>query len=1180
MPIKTLLVDDESSLLEQAEIFLEKIAEDIEVLTASSAERALKMMEEEDFDLIVSDYQMPDMDGLEFLEEIKEERGDEIPFIMFTGKGREKVAMNALNLGADRYLQKGGDPKAQYEVLVDAIKQEFEHRGAEEKIVELNSLLRSLSNVNRLIGEEDDLKTLIEKAAVELVETRNYQNMEISLLDRKDDKIKPVASSGVHPEKEWEVTNDGSGDAPKCVKEVVRNNSTHLVNNPEEYCTDCEYMDELKYHNTLLVPITHTSELTGIISACHRSRRDLSEEEVELLEKVGRDLGFAREKIIVENKLEESEEEFKNLAEKTSVPIAIYQDEYWVYANPATEDIWGYSLEELKEMKYWEIVAPEYREMVKKQMLEKEELEAGYEIKIITKEGEKKWVYLNGSDIDYKGEPAGLISVIDITEKKKKEEELQKTKEELKKNKKRRKLDDFAVEMESIDDEERLYELTIDASKRILNFEICSLDIVVEGEFEVKAPIGDEQEKGTRYPIGGLAGKSYRKGECLLIRDIEEEEDAKTKRESYKSAMSVPVGNFGVFMVWSEQKGDFDEKDLELAETLIHHTKLVLNRIKSEEKLRKSEEKYRTIFESANDAIVIMKNDRVINCNENALEMFGYDREDFIDKTPYEFLLEKQPDGSDSREIAKEKINKALEGEPQEFEGVQTTKDGTPLYIEASFSRYMIDGERFIMAIIRDITEQKEAEEKLREAKKNYQELFEKSGDAFFIHEPETGEILNVNEKMCEMYGYEPEEIIGKTVEVTNSGEEPYTVERAEELIQKAREEGAQTFEWHAEKKSGELFWVEVTLKVVEIIGDRRVLATVRDITKRKEAEEKLRKSEQRFDLALRGAELGVWDWNVETDEVKYSDQWAEMLGYSPDEIEQDLDSWEKRVHPDEKPRVKEELQKHLDGEKEIFKTEHRMKTKSGDWIWVKDVGKVFERDENGEPIRATGILEDITDRKKAEKREIFLHSLLRHDVGNKNQTIRGYLQLMRDHDLPDEVKEFVEKAEGAAEDNADMIEKIRKLGELDEDEEIDEIDLKGTMEKVLAEHRDQLEKRNINIDLSGCEERVKGGTLLKELFSNLVENSIQHSGCDNINISSHIEEDECVVTVEDDGTGISDEVKGKIFDKGFKSGETAGTGLGLYMVREIAKNYGGSVVVKDSDIGGVEFDVRLKKTD
>jgi len=220
----------------------------------------------------------------------------------------------------------------------------------------------------------------------------------------------------------------------------------------------------------------------------------------------------------------------------------------------------------------------------------------------------------------------------------------------------------------------------------------------------------------------------------------------------------------------------------------------------------------------------------------------------------------------------------------------------------------------------------------------------------------------------------------------------------------------------------------------------------------------------------------------------------------------------------------------------------------------------------------------EIQERKQVEERQEFLHSLLRHDVGNKNQTIRGYLELMKDYDLPDEVKEFVDKAESVAKDNADMIEKVRKLREIEQEEEIDEKDVSSVIDKVLPEHKDQLQEEGINIDIAECDCNVRGGPLLKELFSNLVENSIQHSESNEIKIHSQKKEGECIVTVEDDGVGISDEKKDKIFDKGFKAGESSGTGLGLYMVKEIVESYGGSVEVKDSEMGGARFDIKLIK--
>jgi len=107
--IRILHVDDESQLIEITKIFLERMG-DFEVIPVTSAKDALTILEENGIDVIISDYQMPKMDGIELLKIIRERRDDR-PFILFTGRGREEVAIEALNLGADRYIQKGGDPR-------------------------------------------------------------------------------------------------------------------------------------------------------------------------------------------------------------------------------------------------------------------------------------------------------------------------------------------------------------------------------------------------------------------------------------------------------------------------------------------------------------------------------------------------------------------------------------------------------------------------------------------------------------------------------------------------------------------------------------------------------------------------------------------------------------------------------------------------------------------------------------------------------------------------------------------------------------------------------------------------------------------------------------------------------------------------------------------------------------
>ncbi|MFO7991758.1 MAG: response regulator [Thermoplasmata archaeon] len=124
--MKVLMVDDDTAFTEQTEIFLQHIDSDIEVETVTSSERALEILEESDFDAVVWDYLMPGKNGLDCLKVLREEKNSDIPFIMFTGRGSEKIAMHALNLGADMYITKQGDPREKFGQLAESIKQVVE----------------------------------------------------------------------------------------------------------------------------------------------------------------------------------------------------------------------------------------------------------------------------------------------------------------------------------------------------------------------------------------------------------------------------------------------------------------------------------------------------------------------------------------------------------------------------------------------------------------------------------------------------------------------------------------------------------------------------------------------------------------------------------------------------------------------------------------------------------------------------------------------------------------------------------------------------------------------------------------------------------------------------------------------------------------------------------------------
>ena len=125
-----------------------------------------------------------------------------------------------------------------------------------------------------------------------------------------------------------------------------------------------------------------------------------------------------------------------------------------------------------------------------------------------------------------------------------------------------------------------------------------------------------------------------------------------------------------------------------------------------------------------------------------------------------------------------------------------------------------------------------------------------------------------------------------------------------------------------------------------------------------------------RLRLAVQGAELGTWDWDIEQGDVHYDVRWADMLGYSTDELESKVDSWKKLIHPDDLAQVMSSLQAHLDGKANQYATEHRLLHKNGHYIWVFTSGQVYKRDASGAPLRAAGIHLDITDRKRHEKQE------------------------------------------------------------------------------------------------------------------------------------------------------------------------------------------------------------------
>ncbi len=426
----------------------------------------------------------------------------------------------------------------------------------------------------------------------------------------------------------------------------------------------------------------------------------------------------------------------------------------------------------------------------------------------------------------------------------------------------------------------------------------------------------------------------------------------------------------------------------------------------------------------------------------------------------------------------------------------------------------------------------------------------------------EDEEYTYLNQAHAKIYGYDnPDELVGETWRMLYDEKEQERFEN--EIMPKIRNGENWRGEALGKKKDGSKFPQEVSLTPLD---DGGLICVVRDITQRKEIE----KSQRLIESSLNQASIEIYWITPEGKFVFVNDKVEEKLGYSEDELTE-MHVWD--VDPNHGEDLREERWEKLKKEKVLnFETEH--KTKDGEIYPVEITNHYLEFD--GEEYEFAFAI-DITERKEAQEREDFLHSLLRHDLKNKAQVVMGYLEKLKDFDLPEKAEIYLEEAIETTDNERKLIEKVRGLRRVEEEGK-NETEISSILKQLISEYEEVIAEQDIELEYDVDECKVQGGTLLEELFSNLIENSIAHSECDKIIVSMDERDDECVVSIIDDGKGITDEKKERIFDRGFKEGGESGFGLGLFLVKRIIENYDGNIEVRDSEYGGARFDVFLNK--
>ncbi|MDR5659330.1 PAS domain S-box protein [Serpentinicella sp. ANB-PHB4] len=259
----------------------------------------------------------------------------------------------------------------------------------------------------------------------------------------------------------------------------------------------------------------------------------------------------------------------------------------------------------------------------------------------------------------------------------------------------------------------------------------------------------------------------------------------------------------------------------------------------------------------------------------------------------------------------------------------------------------------------------------LQEAEEKFRAFADSTATVIFIGQE--GKYVYTNPYYQELLGYSEEEFYKMDLWDVNHPDYKETAK----IRATAREKGVKNipkrYEMQVVTRNGKPIWMDISATTITYRGKPAIIASAFDITDRKKMEQKIREDEERWQFALEGSHVSVWDLNIQTDEVYFSRRFTDMLGYEGMEVGNHRNDWTKFVHPEDLDEGNEKYDKHFKGETPLYTHEFRARCKDGSYKWLLARGKVMEWTKDGKPLRFVGTHTDITDRKKAEEEIIYL---------------------------------------------------------------------------------------------------------------------------------------------------------------------------------------------------------------
>lgn len=534
----------------------------------------------------------------------------------------------------------------------------------------------------------------------------------------------------------------------------------------------------------------------------------------------------------------------------------------------------------------------------------------------------KVWFQINNSFISRRGRPHRLLSIFrDITENKLAEKELRESEERYRKL---IELMPFAVAIHS------------DGKMVYLN----PAGILMCGETSMDKVIGK--------PVLDFVHPDYRAVVAKRIR------------------AGIERGELGLTMEEKFIRPDGSPFDVEATSIpFLHKGKPALQVVFQDITRRKETERIMRLsqfsIERSRDVVYWLNSEkRIIYANEAASRTLGYSREELLSMTMHDIDVDAVPaEWANFIQDLKSHGSKT-------FESRQRAKDGKIFPVEITANYVNFEGQEGCFSFVRDISGRKKAEEALRQSERNYREIFNAVNDAIIIHEAKTGKIIDMNDRMLEMYGYSRDEVLDMQLAALSANEKSYRIEEAMEWFRKAMSEGPQIYEWKAKKKSGEFFWVEVALRHTTISDEDRIISVIRNVTDRIMAEKALRDSEFRLKRAQAIAHVGNWELDLSTRKLWASEEAFRIYGIGRVTSEIPFEIFQKRALRDDQPRLEDALQRLL-VENRRYDEEFQILRADDDQVRCLHSRAEVIRDPSGNPLKVAGVVQDVTEQKEAE---------------------------------------------------------------------------------------------------------------------------------------------------------------------------------------------------------------------